>query len=119
MLAEHTLPSNEGDITYFRPLYHQSALALDHFPTHITADAAYDAWYVYDAVARRGGIAAVPRGVRSTTPFDPDGTPRCPIGLRMHSTFHYAHTKRVSTQGLCLAQRITFFDRPSPVPHLS
>jgi hypothetical protein len=92
VLAEHTLPFNEGDITYFRPLYHQSVLALDHFPTHITADAAYDAWYVHDTMARRGGIAAVPLNARSTTLFDPDGTPRCPIGLRMTPTFHYAHT---------------------------
>ncbi|WP_220209319.1 transposase [Reticulibacter mediterranei] len=92
VLAEHTLPFNEGDITYFRPLYHQSVLALDHFPTHITADAAYDAWYVYDTVARRGGIAAIPLNARSTTTFDPDGTPHYPIGLRMSPTFHYAHT---------------------------
>ncbi len=92
VLAEYTQPFNEGDVTYFRPLYQQTVVALDQFPTHITADAAYDAWYVYDAVARRGGIAAIPLNARSSTLFDPDGTPRCPIGLRMHPTFHYAHT---------------------------
>ncbi len=43
VLAEYTLPFNEGDITYFRPLYQQSVVALSQFPTHITADAAYDA----------------------------------------------------------------------------
>ncbi|GCE27882.1 hypothetical protein KDA_33660 [Dictyobacter alpinus] len=91
VLAEKTLPFNEGDVTYFRPLYQQSVMALEQFPTHITADAAYDAWYVYDTVARRGGMAAVPLNARSTTTFDPDGTPLCPIGLRMQPTFHYAH----------------------------
>ncbi len=92
VLAEYTQPFNEGDVTYFRPLYQQAVVALEQLPTHITADAAYDAWYVYDAVARRGGIAAVPLNARSTTIFEPDGTPLCPIGLRMHPIFHYAHT---------------------------
>ncbi len=92
VLGEYTQPFNEGDITFFRPLYHLGSVALEQFPTNITADAAYDAWYVYDAVARRGGIAAVPLNARSTTLFDSDGTPRCPIGLRMSPTFHYAHT---------------------------
>jgi hypothetical protein len=92
VLAEYTQPFNKGDVTYFRPLYQQSAIALEHFPTHITADAAYDAWYVYDTVARHGGMAAVPLNAHSKTIFDPDGTPHCPIGLRMIPTFHYAHT---------------------------
>src|SRR5581483_3918229 len=92
VLAEYTQPFSEGDVTYFRPLYQQAVVALEQLPTHITADAAYDAWYVYDAVARRGGIAAVPLNARSTTIFEPDGTPLCPIGLRMHPIFHYAHT---------------------------
>jgi hypothetical protein len=91
VLAEYTQPFNTGDVTYFRSLFQQSVMALEHFPTHIAADAAYDAWYVYDAVARRGGIAAVPLNAHSKTIFDPDGTPHCPIGLRMIPTFHYAH----------------------------
>lgn len=40
VLAEHTLPFNEGDITYFQPLYQQAVVALHRYPTHITADAA-------------------------------------------------------------------------------
>jgi hypothetical protein len=92
VLAEYTQPFNTGDVTYFRPLYQQSVIATQQFPTHIAADAAYDAWYVYDAVARRGGMAAVPLNAHSKTIFDPDGTPQCPIGLRMHPIFSYAHT---------------------------
>jgi len=34
---------NEGDVTYFRPLYQQTVVALSGFPIHLTADAAYDA----------------------------------------------------------------------------
>jgi hypothetical protein len=92
VLAEYTQPFNEGDITYFRPLYRQAVAALDAFPTHLTADAAFDAWYVYEQAARSGGIAAVPLNARSDTTFDPDGVPLCPFGLRMHPTFRYAHT---------------------------
>lgn len=92
VLAEYTQPFNEGDVTYFRPLYQQAALALEQYPTHLAADAAYDAWYVYDAAVRHGGIAAVPLNGHTKTLFEPDGVPLCPIGLRMHPTFHYAHT---------------------------
>jgi len=98
VLAEYTQPFNEGDITYFRPLYHQAVLALNQFPTHLAADAAYDAWYVYDAAVRHGGIAAVPLNARTQTVCDPDGVPRCPIGLRMHPTYRYAHTYGYAAQ---------------------
>ncbi len=40
VLAQYTQPFNEGDITYFRPLYQQAVVALNNFPTHLTADAA-------------------------------------------------------------------------------
>src|SRR5712691_8956207 len=43
VLAEYTQPFNAGNVTYFRPLYQQTVLALGQFPTHITADAAFDA----------------------------------------------------------------------------
>jgi hypothetical protein len=91
VLAEDAQPFNEGDITYFRPLYQQTIIALQDFPMHLTADAAYDAWYVYEAAVRHGGIAAVPLNARTNTIFDKDGVPRCPIGLRMHPTYRYAH----------------------------
>src|SRR5262249_16787373 len=57
-------------------------------------DAAFDAWYVYEQAARHGGIAAVPKNQHGHPVFerDPDGIPRCPIGLRMHPTFQFAHT---------------------------
>jgi hypothetical protein len=94
VLAEYTQPFNEGDITYFRPLYQQTAVALKGFPTHLTADAAYDAWYVYERAARHGGMAAVPLNQHSKTPFArlSDGTPLCPIGLPMHPTIQFNHT---------------------------
>ena len=94
VLAEYTQPFNEGDITYFPPLYLRSVAAVEAFPTHITADAAFDAWYVYQTVVHRAGIAAIafnshghPQSHR-----DADGVPLCDKGLRMHPTFQYAHT---------------------------
>src|SRR5438045_4620853 len=58
VLGETTLPFNEGDITYFLPLYLRTVAALGFFPTHITADAAFDAWSVYQLVVHRAGMAA-------------------------------------------------------------
>jgi len=99
-LAEDTQPFNQGDVTSFRPVYRQAVLALNGFPTHLTADAAYDAWYVYEAAARHGGIAAVPLNQHRKTPFArlPDGTPGCPIGLPMHPTTQFNHTNGYRAQ---------------------
>ena len=100
VLAEYTPPFNEGDVTYFPPLYQRTVLALDAYPTHVTADAAYDAWYVYEAAARHGGIAAVPLNQHAHPLYerDPDGTPRCPKGLRMTPTVQFAHSNGYRAQ---------------------
>jgi hypothetical protein len=94
VLGEYTLSFNAADITHFKPLYQRTILALSQFPRNITADSAYDAWYVYECAARHGGIGAVPLKNLSKTPFArlADGTPRCPIGLPMHPTKQFNHT---------------------------
>ena len=93
VIAEYTLPFNEGDVTYFRPLHQRAVLALEQFPKHLTADAAYDAWYVYEQAARHGGIAAVPLNAHTSTPHAraSDGVPFCQKNLRMSSAFSFAH----------------------------
>ena len=100
VLAEYTLPFNENDITYFHPLYRQVVTALQQCPTHITADAAYDAWYVYECAARHGGIGAVPLNQHGHSPVkrDADGVPLCPKGLRMHPTIQFNHTNGYKAQ---------------------
>ncbi len=57
--------------------------------THVTADAAFDAWYVYECAARHSGIGAVPLNQHGheEVPRDHDGVPLCPKGLRMHPTY--------------------------------
>jgi hypothetical protein len=99
VLAEYTLPFNEADVSYFRTLYQRAVVALDQYPTHITADAAYDFWYVYQTVAPRDGIAAVPLNSHGheEVPRDPDGTPYCSRGLRMHPVF-FQHTNGYRAQ---------------------
>jgi hypothetical protein len=100
VLAEYTLPFNEGDVTYYRPLYQRTVVALDQFPTHVTADAAFDYWYVYETVAHRQGIAAIPLNTHGheEVPRDPDGTPRCAKGWRMQPTYAFQHTNGFRAQ---------------------
>ena len=100
VIAEYTLPFNEGDVAYFRPLYQQAVVALEAFPTHVTADAAFDAWYVYEAAARHGGIGAVPKNRHGHPEMqrDPDGVPRCAKGLHMTPRFGFQHTNGYRAQ---------------------
>jgi hypothetical protein len=94
MLAEYTHPFNEGDSTYFFPLSVQTVATLGFFPTHIAADAAFDAWYCYQGTASRHGIAAIPLNSHGHTESrrDRDGVPLCAKGLRMVPTFQFDHT---------------------------
>jgi len=100
VLADDTLPFNENDVTYFVPLYIQTVAMLTAFPLHITADAAFDAWYAYQTCVGRGGIAAIPLNQHAHPVYerDADGTPLCPIGLRMHPTYQFQHTNGFRAQ---------------------
>jgi hypothetical protein len=100
VLADFTLPFNENDVTYFIPLYIQTVAMLTAFPLHITADAAFDAWYAYQTCAPRTGMAAIRLNQHAHPVYvrDADGTPRCPIGLGMHPTYQFQHTKGYRAQ---------------------
>jgi hypothetical protein len=100
VLAEDTLPFNENDVEHFVPLTIGVVGILSTFPLHISADAAFDAWYVYQGCACRGGMAAIPLNQHAHPVFvrDPDGTPRCPEGLRMHPTYQFQHTNGYRAQ---------------------
>jgi hypothetical protein len=100
VLAEYTQPFNQTDVTYYQELYRRTALNLGLYPLHQTADAAFDAWYVYQHAALHGGIAAVPLNQHAHPTFvrDPDGVPRCPMGLRMSPTYQFAHTNGYRAQ---------------------
>src|SRR2546425_4077654 len=100
VLAETTRTFNQADVSYYYPLYLRTVLALDRFPIHVTADAAFDYWYVYETVAHRLGIAAIPLNNHGheEVPRDPDGTPRGFAGLRMHPTYQFQHTNGFRAQ---------------------
>jgi hypothetical protein len=100
VLAEYPLPFNENDVTSFFPLSSRAVATLGWFPTHLTADAAFDAWYVYQLVARRGGIAAIPLNQHGhpDSQRDHDGVPFCSKGLRMAQSFQFNHTRGSSSQ---------------------
>jgi hypothetical protein len=80
VLGEYTLTFTENDVTSFRSLHQRAVLALNHFPTHVTADAVFDAWYIYEYAARQGSIGAVPLNQHGHPLYgrNPDGTPLCP-----------------------------------------
>lgn len=85
VLAEYTQTFNEADITYFEPLRQRSQGVLGFAPTNYAADAAFDAWSVYQPAAEAGGIAAVPFNARGQPRpvLDARGLPVCPRGLSM------------------------------------
>jgi len=94
VLAEYTQPFNEVDSTYYHPLYDRTVTTLGFRPTNVTADAAFDAWHIYETCADRGGLAAIPLNTRGH-PLPqrlPDGTPLCPKGLPMSPSYPFAHT---------------------------
>jgi len=91
VLAEYTQPFNENDITYFEPLRQRVEQTLGFAPTNWAGDAAFDAWYVYQAAAQHDGIAAVPlnqRG-RPLLALDERGFPLCPRQLAMYPAYQF------------------------------
>jgi len=94
IVAEVTQPFNENDVTYFHPLYVQTVATLGFYPPNLTADAAFDAWYIYERAARHGGIAAIPLNQHGHPLVEraTDGVPLCAAGLRMIPQFPFAHT---------------------------
>jgi hypothetical protein len=94
ILAEFTQPFNENDVTFFHPLYLQTVATLGFFPTNLAADAAYDAWYIYERALHHGGMPAIPLNQHGhpAVERDPDAIPICPMGLRMIPQFTFAHT---------------------------
>jgi hypothetical protein len=93
VLAEYTQPFNEVDSTYYHPLYERTVATLGRVPTNVTADAAFDAWHIYQTCATHGGIAAIPLNTRGHPPpqRQSDGTPLCPKGFAMSPSYLFAH----------------------------
>jgi hypothetical protein len=92
VVAELTQAFNHQDVTVYHPLYAQAVATLGHPPTNVAADAAFDAWHVYETCAVRGGLAAIPPNRRSAAPpRDAAGHPICTQGRSMVATTHFVH----------------------------
>jgi hypothetical protein len=92
VLAELTQPFNHQDVTVYRPLYAQTVATLGHRPTNVAADAAFDAWHVYQRCAERGGLAAIARNRRGPAPpRAAAGQPICGRGRSMVPTTQFTH----------------------------
>ena len=102
VLAEYTQPFNQTDPTYYRPLYQRTVETLGFRPKNITADAAFDAWYVYQDAAEMGGIAAVPLNTRGhgEPQLGPNGIHLCPKGLEMVRMYEFNHGDSYRAQEL-------------------
>lgn len=78
VLADYTQPFNENDVTYGLPLLQLAEDNLGFKPNHITADAAFDAYYMYEGRPTEG-IAAIPLNLRGNAhpSLNPQGLPLC------------------------------------------
>jgi hypothetical protein len=94
VVAERTQPFNHQDITVFHPLYADARSHLGHSPTNVAADAAFDAWHVYQTCAPTGGIAAIPRNDRHPAPErTADGRPICAANRVMTPGREFRHER--------------------------
>jgi hypothetical protein len=92
VLAEWTQPFQRQDMTWLAPVLDQAAAHLGFPPPNLAADAAFDAWHVYQRCAEHGGMAAIPLNQRGPRPArDADGHPCCDRGLSMTPTSQFHH----------------------------
>lgn len=102
VLAEYTLPFNEADSTYFAPLYKRLVETIGFRPRFFAADAAFDAWHIYQPFAEVGGMAAIPLNLRGHAhpKLGVGGFHLCPHGLEMTPSYEYNHTQGYRAQVL-------------------
>ena len=100
VLAEYTLPFNEADATYFAPLYKRLVATIGFRPSLFAADAAFDAWHIYQPFAEVGGWAAIPLNLRGhlEPKLGPGGFHLCPRELEMAPSYEYNHPKGYRAQ---------------------
>lgn len=93
VLAEYTQPFNETDPTYFEPLYERVVANVGFRPLYFAADAAFDAWHIYQPFAEMGGMAAIPLNLRGhpEPQLGAGGFHLCPQALEMCPSYPYDH----------------------------
>lgn len=102
VLAEYTQPFNETDPTYFATLYERVVNNLGGRPLYFAADAAFDAWSIYQPFAELDGLVAIPLNLRGhpKPQLGSGGFHLCPKGWEMQPSYQYNHPKGYRTQVL-------------------
>lgn len=92
-LAEITRPAHVYDVKFFAPLFDTITTTLALPITKFFADAAFDAWYVYQKIYAQKGIPFIALNSRgydlANRNLSPDGVPLCQDGraMQFHSTY--------------------------------
>jgi hypothetical protein len=95
VIAEHTLPFNVHDSQYYFPLMHTTRARLGRTPPRVTADAAYDAWWIYQDIHASGGTAYIALNLHGQPlpRFGAEGRHLCADHREMVGWYHYTdHT---------------------------
>jgi hypothetical protein len=91
------------EVTLARPLTTQVQAVLGHPPTGLTADAAFDAGWLWEWVVAAGGTVAIAHNPRTGAPRrSPDGHPVCAQG----------HVMRPTSQGVTATGPIQHYGCP-------
>ncbi len=102
VLAEQTQPFDQQDSVYYHPLHRRATATLGRPPTNVAADAAFDAWHIYQTCAEVGGVAAIPLNTRGhpAPRLGPNGRHLCPRGLEMAPAYAFDHPDGYRAQEL-------------------
>jgi hypothetical protein len=80
VLSDYTQPFNQNDVTYGLKLLNRAMTNLGQAPRQVIADAAFDAWYIYQWSAELHSLAAIALNARGHAPITlhTDDCPLCP-----------------------------------------
>jgi hypothetical protein len=92
VLGATVAPVVAQEVQLARALIPQVTATLGHAPNALAADAAFDAWWVWDWPVAAGGMAAIAANRRrGAPPRSPDGHPICAAGHVMRPTWRGTH----------------------------
>ncbi len=84
VLGAQVQPVVAQEVQLVRPVMAQVEAALGHPPAGLSADAAFDAWWIWNWVVADGGVAAIAPNPRRGAPArSVDGHPICDAGYAM------------------------------------
>lgn len=96
VLAEYTLPFNVHDSQYYLPLMHTTRERLARTPSRVSADAAFDAWWIYQDIHAGGGMAYIPLNLhgQALPRFGSTGHHLCSDDREMVGWYQYRDSTR-------------------------